>query len=527
MTRSPFASIALSLISGLFLASAGCSGAVTTASSDGGSGVGGSSGASGGTGGTTTTPTCTPSEELCDGIDNNCDGNIDEDCGCSPAGKTQSCYTGDPATQDKGSCKSGIRTCDEHGMWSACAGDVLPAEEKCNDLDDDCDGEIDDMGLSSCGVGACMVTVPVCAGGVLSQCTPGTPAVEICDGIDNNCNQLVDEAYPDAGKACDTGKPGICSAGITKCVTLNGITVPNCVPNLLPGTEQCDGLDNDCDGQVDDNIVGTGAACTTGLNGSCNAGTVSCQGGVIDCFPNNPPTPEICDGLDNDCSGVADDFPGAGMPCDTGLLGACKAGVNGCHNGVFGCIQTTQAQATDVCGDNIDNDCDGTVDPGCLYTFTGVQTNVPIADLVGWTQCYMDTYAGSGTALTTIQAQCNKAKLLLGCRPTGGTSLQVAAWAPRTDVLFDTGTGNVTHDANGVGWYYNGSWSWGFAPQGDAIQRNSCDTVASSIGGAGADPDKRLCWHTGGGAINGGWRCGSSDSLNGSGAFQRLVFHAD
>src|ERR1051325_11656640 len=111
-------------------------------------------------------------------------------------------------------------------------------------------------------------------------------------------------------------------------------------------------------------------------------------------------------------------------------------------------------------------------------------------------------------------------------RPTGSSTLQVLANAPRTDVIFDTGSSNTPHDGNGVGWYYNDNWSWGFAPQGDVINRSSCDIVASSFDGySGPDPTERLCWHTGGNFINSGWRCGANDSLFSS-AFERLIFQA-
>ena len=61
----------------------------------------------------------------------------------------------------------------------------------------------------------------------------------------------------------------------------------------------------------------------------------------------------------------------------------------------------------------------------------------------------------------------------------------VAAHAPRTDVLFDTGTGNVPHDANGVGWYYNGNWSWGFAPQGATGALDNSTGVREFVVGTG------------------------------------------
>ena len=77
--------------------------------------------------------------------------------------------------------------------------------------------------------------------------------------------------------------------------------------------------------------------------------------------------------------------------------------------------------------------------------------------------------------------------------------------------------------SNGVGWYYNGNYSWGFAPEGDTINRNQCDVVDSSFG-VGIDGDKRLCWHTLNNALNSGWRCGRADSLNSSSAYERVIF---
>src|SRR5258708_40019473 len=114
--------------------------------------------------------------------------------------------------------------------------------------------------------------------------------------------------------------------------------------------------------------------------------------------------------------------------------------------------------------------------------------------------------------------------LMMAGRLKGSNTPQVAAYAPRADVMFETFTGNIPHNANGVGWYFDSAYSWGFAPEGDAITRNSCDTQASSLNASGLDGDKRLCWHTTGGSIQGGWRCGKNDNLNGDFTFERLLF---
>src|SRR5262249_44451589 len=125
--------------------------------------------------------------------------------------------------------------------------------------------------------------------------------------------------------------------------------------------------------------------------------------------------------------------------------------------------------ANDPC---IDDVCDGNGTCGvdtCLDNFSGILKDVPIASITGsgWTQCYIDAYGNAGTSLSSILSACSQARLLMGCRNTGSPTLHLAANANRADVLFDTGMSNTPHNANGVGWYYNDSFSWGFAPQGD------------------------------------------------------------
>jgi Bacterial TSP3 repeat len=150
------------------------------------------------------------------------------------------------------------------------------------------------------------------------------------------------------------------------------------------------------------------------------------------------------------------------------------------------------------------------------YAFSGVATNLPESSLIGWTICYQDQYSTSGVSLDTIKSQCSGDMILVACRQAGFTDLLVAANAPRDDVFYDTGTGNVTHEANGVEWYYNNSYSWGYVTGGESVSRSSCDTASSQA-------ETRLCIHTSSNNINTGYRCGVNTSL-GSG-WERIIYH--
>ena len=160
------------------------------------------------------------------------------------------------------------------------------AVENCtNTIDDNCDGfnDTDDKYCTNCtdddgdGYGNpasffCNYTQLDCDDNNTAV-NPG--ANETCDGIDNNCNDQIDEDYNETQTSCGVGE---CSAqGMLTCV--NGTETDTCTPGS-PTTEICDGKDNNCDSQIDE-----GGVCNTGGSSSSSSGGSS-SGGGIGCYPN-------------------------------------------------------------------------------------------------------------------------------------------------------------------------------------------------------------------------------------------------
>jgi Notch-like protein len=300
------------------------------------------------------TPT-TPSTEVCDALDNNCNGTADE---------------GFDTRTDPLNCGACGRVCSFPGVATP-----------------------------RCGTGACFFTRPTdCAPGFVDlnnrqsdgceyRCT--ATGAETCDGEDNDCNGVVDDRIPGVGEMCAStpdGVPrGVCTrTGTVVCIAGTGLV---CDGAPRASAEICDGFDNDCDGATDDADGGgpltrscySGPA-GTGNVGVCRRGTQTCTGGQFPaaCAGEILPGTETCNADDDDCDARVDENATRTGPlsreCYTGApgtedVGVCHGGTQTCAGGDFGtCLGQVVNSPVDACGDDLDTDCDTRNDTaeGCL-----------------------------------------------------------------------------------------------------------------------------------------------------------------
>ena len=274
--------------------------------------------------------------EACNALDDDCNGVVDD---LLLQGNGPSC-------QSQGICFGTLPACVGGAWLCAYPTDYEEEESSCDDLDNDCDGLVDEGLTNACGL--CGALQP-----------------ELCDGLDNDCDGETDEELSlGDGLTCLTA--GVCADAVAVCEGAEGWRC-DYGPDYEPDETLCDGLDNDCDDQVDDGFF-LGTPCSQD-NGECSSS------GALICAPDRrsvvcdaPPvglSSELCgDGVDNDCNGVTDEGFPVGQTCEVGV-GACRViGAYACSSegDRVVCDATPLTPSDEICDDGLDNDCDTDVD---------------------------------------------------------------------------------------------------------------------------------------------------------------------
>ncbi len=376
-----------------------------------------------------------PEAERCDGADNECDGDTDEEGaqGCAP-------YYLDEDGDGVGTTSDSRCLCGPASPYSAkTAGDcddqtptVGPgAQERCDGVDNDCDGDTDEEGAEGCtphyldqdgdGVGSASDSRCLCgpaspySAKTAGDCDDQTPTVgpgvqERCDGVDNDCDGDTDEG---GGEGCQTyfydgdgdgwglgttfeclcaPKPPYAATKVTDCNDADSEVNPGAI-------EACNVRDDNCNGQTDE---GLSRPCST----MCGSGTETCSGGQwvnctapqpITCLNYDncqvgpmcvatcPSTPsESCNGRDDNCNGQTDE--GLSRPCST----MCGPGTETCSGGQWVnctapqpkncmnynscqveamCVSSCPGAPAETCANGKDDNCNGQTDEGCQPTY--------------------------------------------------------------------------------------------------------------------------------------------------------------
>lgn len=277
-----------------------------------------------GDGGTGCVPRATA--DLCDGEDDDCDGSVDED------ELARACGT------NVGECRVGTQPCVD-GAWGECSsGAIGPEAERCGTgADEDCDGSVDEGcacapgATRPCGdtdVGACAFGVQTCGDdGAWGDCVGAVlPDFEACNEVDDDCDGETDEgvrqrSYRD-GDGDGFGDPLMQTEAclVPEGYVSNAMDCDDGDPMVRPDvTEVCNTRDDDCDTSIDEGVTttyyrdadGDGFGSATDATEACSlpAGYVTdatdCDDGCALCYPGFPE--ELCgDGLDNDCDGSAE-----------------------------------------------------------------------------------------------------------------------------------------------------------------------------------------------------------------------------
>lgn len=314
------------------------------------------------------------SDASCDGVDDDCSGQVDEDY--EPT--TTNCGVGACAA-------TGTTVCEDGSEEDDCTPGTPAADDaSCNAVDDDCDGASDEDfsgSATTCGTGACFaIGTTNCVNGSIEQsCTPGAPAADdaSCDAVDEDCDGASDEGFAGAATSCGVGA---CAAiGMTMCT--DGVEQNSCTPGAPAADDaSCNAVDDDCDGISDEHFAVTATSC--GVGACAAAGATSCVLGSVQdsCTPGAPAANDAtCDGLDDDCDGTADeDFQAScsgttSVTCSAGQLSLIACDDGDACNGAESCSAGACLSGTPVSVDDGDPCTSDSCNPQ-----TGAVANDPV-----------------------------------------------------------------------------------------------------------------------------------------------------
>jgi hypothetical protein len=281
-----------------------------------------------------------------------CDAEVNNEC--EKTGNRRVNCTSDSQCRSSERCAEHVGFCVPRTA-AACSANTCAAtsnvDTTCDGVDDDCDGVIDDdyeALVTHCGSAGCAATgaTSCVAGSVVDSCLAAGSGGDdsTCDNFDDDCDGRIDEGFQTSVRSCGVG--ACINTGGTTCT--DGTIVDSCLPRAPTSASDtvCNGRDDDCDGNVDEDVPAGTSSC--GVGACARTGTTACLGGVIqsDCQPAAPASSDTnCDGVDDDCNGSVDD----------GFIGQATAcGADMC---------TRQDQTACIAGAVVDScrvDCEGT-----------------------------------------------------------------------------------------------------------------------------------------------------------------------